>query len=131
MSNDTARDKQVGGDHYKNMKLQPLELTYIVGGSPVFCKVAKYITRKKDDRKLNLEKAIHCLQFEFEHIQQRVENYKVYLPTYEGEDIKEFASQFHHEDFVFRVLTMTMNGFLQEAADLIDEFIANEDLTKF
>jgi len=126
-----AVDTQVGGDHYKNMKMQPMELAYIVGGSPAFTKVAKYITRKKDDRTLNLEKAIHCIQFEFEHIRQRVENYKTYLPTYTGDDIRTFSEQFENEEFVFSVLTKVINGFLQEAADEIDEFIANEDLTTY
>lgn len=57
---------QVGGSHYTDMKLQPLELTYRLGQTPAFCKVAKYCTRVKEDTLKQLQKARHCITVEVE-----------------------------------------------------------------
>ena len=62
MSN--AFDNQVDGDHYTKMAMQPIELAYLVGGTPCFCKLAKYATRIKGERQINLDKAIHCIELE-------------------------------------------------------------------
>lgn len=59
-----ALNSQVDGDHYKRLKMQPLELAYLVGGTPCFTKLAKYVTRDKGDRMINLDKAIHCIRIE-------------------------------------------------------------------
>lgn len=64
MSN--ALNTQVDGDHYKKQKIQPIELAYLVGGTPCFTKLAKYATRDKGDRLINLDKAIHCIRIEHE-----------------------------------------------------------------
>lgn len=60
-------EKQVGGDHYKSMKIQPLE--FIEANELSFClaNAVKYICRhkKKNDGKNSLEdieKAIHYLE---------------------------------------------------------------------
>ena len=63
---DKPLDRQVGGDHYKRDKLQPLEITYQKFGydgvkASLFTKVTKYLTRDKDDEALNLHKALHCV----------------------------------------------------------------------
>lgn len=62
MSN--AFDSQIDGHHYTDMVMQPIELAYLVGGTPCFCKLAKYSTRIKGDRMINLDKAIHCIALE-------------------------------------------------------------------
>jgi len=62
----SALDIQIDGEHYKNVKIQPIELAYKLGASPAFCKLAKYISRQKNDKKINLQKAIHCIQLEKE-----------------------------------------------------------------
>lgn len=64
MSN--ALSTQIDGTHYKNQKMQPIELAYLVGGTPCFTKLAKYLTRDKGDKIINLNKAIHCIQIEQE-----------------------------------------------------------------
>ena len=64
MSN--ALNTQVDGDHYKKQKIQPLELAYLIGATPCFTKLAKYITRDKGDKLINLDKAIHCVSIEAE-----------------------------------------------------------------
>ena len=61
---------QVGGNHYKNFKIQPAEFSEKNGLS--FCEgnVIKYIARKKDNRLEDLKKARHyidmLIQFEEE-----------------------------------------------------------------
>lgn len=57
---------QCDGDHYTKMKMQPLELAYLVNGTPCFTKVAKYITRDKGTHKIDLQKALSCVLIEEE-----------------------------------------------------------------
>jgi len=56
--------KQVGGNHYKDCKVQPIE--YIVGNDLTFCEgnAIKYITRhrRKGEGRRDIEKAIHYLE---------------------------------------------------------------------
>ena len=56
--------KQVGGNHYKDCKIQPIE--YIVGNDLTFCEgnAIKYITRhrRKGEGRRDIEKAIHYLE---------------------------------------------------------------------
>lgn len=69
MEKKSALNVQIDGTHYKNQKIQPIELAYILGGTPAFCKLAKYLTREKNDKKVNLQKAYHCVCLE-EDLQQ-------------------------------------------------------------
>ena len=56
-----ATSKQVGGDHYKDCKIQPVE--YIVGNDLTFLEgnIIKYVTRhrRKGEGKKDIEKVIH------------------------------------------------------------------------
>lgn len=59
----SALDTQIGGDHYKDMAIQPAE--YIVKNGLGFLEgmVIKYVSRwEKKGGIEDLEKAIHCLQ---------------------------------------------------------------------
>ena len=53
--------KQVGGSHYKDCKIQPVE--YIVGNDLTFLEgnIIKYVTRhrRKGERRKDIEKVIH------------------------------------------------------------------------
>lgn len=63
MIHEAARDIQVGGDHYKHLKIQPME--YSMKNNLNACQhtAIKYITRyKTKGGKMDLEKAIHCIQ---------------------------------------------------------------------
>lgn len=62
----SALDKQVAGQHYKNQKVQPIQLAYMLGQTPAFCKVLKYATRIKDDPVQQLNKALHCIELDEE-----------------------------------------------------------------
>ena len=61
----SAIDTQEGGSHYKDQKVQPMELAYYIGGTPAFCKLSKYM-RVKEDQAEDLRKAYHCIAFEEE-----------------------------------------------------------------
>jgi Protein of unknwon function (DUF3310) len=59
----SALDNQVGGGHYKNRKIQPVEFIHANGLD--FCEgnVVKYVTRWKDKGQLaDLEKAKHYIE---------------------------------------------------------------------
>lgn len=62
----SALNFQVGGTHYTELGMQPLELAYLVNGTPCFTKVAKYLVRKKGTHKQDLQKALTCVQIEEE-----------------------------------------------------------------
>lgn len=58
---------QVGGCHYKNLGIQPLEMTYKNFGyaglkSSIYTKVNKYLLRDKESEVEDIKKAIHCLE---------------------------------------------------------------------
>jgi hypothetical protein len=58
----TALEKQVGGDHYAKLKIQPVD--YILENNIGFCEgcVIKYVTRWKDKGGIeDLKKARHFL----------------------------------------------------------------------
>jgi hypothetical protein len=62
-----AIETQIGGDHYKDMGIQPLEAVlanygYIGLEAAVYCKVLKYMGRDKGSKVENLQKASHVLQ---------------------------------------------------------------------
>ena len=65
-----ALDSQIGGDHYKGLKIQPMEYSMKNKMDPCQHTAIKYITRFRDKNgKEDLLKAIHCIemliQFEY------------------------------------------------------------------
>jgi len=66
-----ATDKQVGGTHYKEQGLEPVEVTYENFGyygvrAALYTKVNKYLTRNKGNHIEDLEKAKHCIELQIE-----------------------------------------------------------------
>ena len=63
IENTAAFEKQVGGNHYKDMAIQPLEYSHRNGLGAAEAFVVKYVSRwqEKDGIK-DLKKAIHCLE---------------------------------------------------------------------
>ena len=60
---DKALDEQVGGSHYKNMKIQPVEFIHANGIPYLEGNVIKYVTRHRQKNGLeDLKKAIHYLK---------------------------------------------------------------------
>ena len=59
----SALDKQVGGDHYRKLGIQPIELIRDINANFFQGNVIKYITRYKDKNGIkDLEKAKHYLE---------------------------------------------------------------------
>lgn len=65
-------DHQVGGDHYKSMKIQPLEFA-VANGLDFFQKdIIKYVTRRNGDKAKRIEdlhKAKHYLEMYIETVE--------------------------------------------------------------
>lgn len=58
-----ALDKQVGGDHYKSLKIQPMEYSMANGLDACQHTAIKYITRFRTKGGLeDLDKAIHAIE---------------------------------------------------------------------
>jgi hypothetical protein len=68
----SAKDYQIGGEHYKNKGIQPIE--YIMSNNLDFCEgnVVKYVTRWKFKNGMDdLLKAKHYLEFLIERERER------------------------------------------------------------
>lgn len=58
----TALNTQVGGNHYKDMKIQPMEFSYHNKLDPLQHTIIKYVCRfRSKNGKIDLEKARHTL----------------------------------------------------------------------
>lgn len=54
--------KQIGGSHYKGLKIQPIEFCYYNDIPAIESAVIKYVVRHKmKNGKVDIEKAIHLL----------------------------------------------------------------------
>ena len=118
----SALDVQISGNHYKVMKIQPIELAYRLHGSPCFCKLAKYLTRDKGDKLKNLKKAKHCIELEAElvhkgHGQDYVLNYsgatRATMLIYEFTDNPDYQT----------ALEEMYQGFHENAIAAVDKLI--------
>lgn len=61
----TAWESQEDGNHYKTMKIQPMEYSMANNLNPLQHTIIKYISRyktKHDDPLIDLIKAKHCLE---------------------------------------------------------------------
>ena len=64
----SAFDKQEGGDHYRKLKIQPMQYSMANGLDPMQHTAIKYITRFRDKGGIaDLHKAIHTLELLIEH----------------------------------------------------------------
>ena len=67
----TAYKQQVGGSHYKGMKVQPLEFGYLNQYDGAIYSAIKYVSRHRaKDGKEGLKKARHCVLFRLEMVQR-------------------------------------------------------------
>jgi len=117
-----ATSNQVGGDHYKILKIQPIELAYQIGGTPAFLNICKYITRNKNDKIEDLAKALHFIELENQFMEQRCQRYVAEVVRYNQPDIKKFAKQFKpkkFQEFVNKTLQDFYFGDYKKAASRI------------
>ncbi len=74
---DDALDSQVGGTHYTDQKLQPIEACYLRYGywgvkAALHNKIDKYLTRDKGTPMTDLDKAKSCIDL-LQHFYYRAE----------------------------------------------------------
>lgn len=100
-----ALGTQISGKHYKDMKLQPLELGYILGETPCFVKAAKYLTRDKNDKVENIDKADHCIRVEAE-LKKHLWKYtftginRLYWKNFRKEEIHPLIWEFTEDNLI-------------------------------
>ena len=67
----SAEQDQVGGSHYKGMKIQPMRYSMANGLNACQHTAIKYITRYKEKGGIeDLRKAIHCIELLIEFEQE-------------------------------------------------------------
>ena len=67
-SSNSAYDTQVGANHYKSMKIQPMEYALANNLNLAQGNVVKYVSRyKAKNGEEDLRKAIHCIELLIEH----------------------------------------------------------------
>jgi len=71
-ANSGASGKQVGGDHYIKMKIQPLEFCMANDLDACQTKIIKYICRDKSSKLEDLEKARHVLDYYIDWVKNNV-----------------------------------------------------------
>lgn len=119
-----ALKKQVGGNHYNKLEIQPIEvigqteLDYFSGN------ILKYLTRDKNNRKEDLQKALHYIDLRKECYQVSRDNLEVDCYFFlAGEKTLPFFLQFESGDIYLSVLEFTLLGLYKEAKELLQEFI--------
>lgn len=124
MTNKSALDTQIDGNHYKDQKMQPLELAYKVNGSPCFTKLAKYASRRKVDRLGDLKKAIHCIQLEQELSLLTVNRYQdLKVPN---NFFMKTLGEFTEDKLLFAALHEMYNGDYAQAVRWVKAIIREE-----
>jgi len=101
-------NRQVAGTHYLNITYQPVQLTFDVNGTCTFCKVAKYISREKDDMVEQINKAIHCVELEKDLLKPHTYYPKGRSGTWAATKcIENFSNQFVQRE-IFNIILMSM-----------------------
>ncbi len=83
----SAEEKQIGGSHYKSLRIQPMR--YSMENNLNACQhtIIKYVTRYKEKGGVqDLEKAIHCIELliEFELEEQELDRLAMHVMHGDG-----------------------------------------------
>jgi hypothetical protein len=137
----SALENQIGGDHYKKMKIQPFEFSMANNLNPIQHTIIKYVVRHKEKNKLqDLEKAIHCVKLlaEFEYpgtaypkevsTPSKMSGGFLDLASLEAMIDSNFPARKDHKDAFFRELKDYLKKYGVNFADTY--FIENPDQTK-
>ncbi len=118
---------QCDGTHYTAMKMQPVELAYKLYGTPCFCKLAKYLTRDKGDKLVNLNKAKHCVQLEVD-LKEYAFQYTDLLDLVSVDSgtalIQTFTDNQLYREALSRMWIGDYNGTLRVMDDIIAEYMS-------
>lgn len=116
---------QISGTHYTSMKLQPVQLAYMLYATPCFCKLSKYLTRDKGDKLTNLKKALHCIKLE----QDLIEYADVYFDKLDGlvspDSAKALIAEFTDNDSYRKALFHLWVGNYESAILTVEDIIRN------
>lgn len=95
---------QVGGNHYKKYKIQPLEFAEDLKLSPVIFCIFKYVCRYKDKQKPveDLQKALHCVDVFVEIGDEKSLTY--------SHKWHEFLSQFEEQHAITLLSVLTLQS---------------------
>jgi hypothetical protein len=116
---------QCDGTHYTAMKMQPIELVYKLYGTPCFCKLAKYLTRDKGDKLVNLNKAKHCVQLEMDlktYAFQYIDNLDLVSVDSGTALINTFTDNQLYREALLRMWIGDYNGTLRVMDEIIAEY---------
>lgn len=111
-------EKQVGGNHYKNLAIQPIEFIrkrhmQFTDGS-----IVKYLVRNKK-RLEDLEKAYHFIELTDKPVLSK-NLQKMYVDFYLEDP---FFKQFNNGDKYARIVAYTVSGNRPKAKELLRKFI--------
>jgi hypothetical protein len=111
---------QVDGDHYNKMKMQTIKLVYKLNASPCFCKLAKYLTREKGDKLINLNKARHCIELERDLVSKGEGNYDFI----ERGDPSKVICEFTENEHIQNALILMYDRYYEDAIFYVNEIIS-------
>ena len=102
--------------------MQPVELAYRLHGSPCFCKLAKYLTRDKEDKLKNLKKAKHCIQLEVALLNKQIGTDYVFNYT-NSNKAEELIDEFTDNIEYRKALKAFYYGYEEYAIAVVDKLI--------
>lgn len=125
----SALEKQVDGTHYNKLKIQPIQLGYALNATPCFVKLAKYLTRDKDDKLVQLTKALHVIELEEELLSDDHMYYmeshgsSMYGSVEDSTILVDFCNQFEHDEIIYRALNHMSGQWYVQAREAVAELL--------
>lgn len=126
-----ALDRQVGGNHYKDFKYQPIEFLMDIRCNTALGYAIKYVSRFPNKNLDDLEKAAHCIQIYREWVIKQNEDSMLFNQAdLNFSLIKKFISQFEPRVQVLLsdiIALADMRNFLQiPTGELIEDLLNTE-----
>lgn len=121
-----ALKRQVGGEHYKNLKIQPVEFILSANLDFFLGNLLKYLVRNKGNRLEDLEKAYHYIE-----LGRRRQLGKplvgLFLESYRKAD---FFKQFKNGHKYAQIMGYAVVGNKPKAKELLRKFINSGDYSE-
>ena len=120
----SALDEQVGGDHYKKLGIQPIELIRDINANFFQGNVIKYVTRYKDKNGIkDLEKAKHYLEL-IEELHPNNNSSKITPYVVDKVNDYIYANKIDTDAAkIIRIVTLCGDDKIDTAIELIDNLI--------